>query len=131
MNVIHDREVIRGAFHLRRESAALLPGPRFGCYADAALLSRVQHPPDEQKASRLAITDEVMNGRSTVKVMGSSGRAEVNSMMTAVAAAASVPCSSTETKALCSTLPMYRSWLPSRPEKSARSGSKASVVPGF
>ena len=44
-------------------------------------------------------------------------------------AAASVPCSSTATKALCTTSEMDRSRRPSMPEKSARPGSKASCMP--
>ena len=48
---------------------------------------------------------------------------------TAVAAAASVPFSSTATKALCTTAEMKSSLVPSMPEKSARFASKACGMP--
>ncbi len=70
------------------------------------------------------------NGRSTVIVTRSTGAGiEVTPITIAVAAEASVPSSSTLTKALCSALLTDRSRVPSIPEKSASCGSKASVRP--
>jgi hypothetical protein len=68
-----------------------------------------------------------MKGRSMVTSMGVAGT-DVNPTITAVAAAASVPASSTETKDLWITSDIKRSRLPVIPEKSALS-EKATGMP--
>ena len=59
-----------------------------------------------------------MKGRLIVNSIGGDG-AEVSDTIAAVAAAASVPASSTDTNALWRTSLIKRLWLPSMPEKSA------------
>ncbi len=76
-----------------------------------------------------------MNGLSTVTLTGSGG-ADSACIMTAVAAAASVPASSTDTNALCTTSRMKRHSAsparqdrPSMPEKSEEALSKRRTCP--
>ncbi len=70
------------------------------------------------------------NGWSAVNSMGLvfGGKADLSVIMTAVAAAASVPLVSTLIFAACSMAPINRFLLPSMPRKSALLGSKAAGI---
>jgi len=71
-------------------------------YVTNKLRVGVHHSPDEEHSTGLNIPDQEMNGRSIFTSIGETGMA-VALIMTAVAAAASVPDSSVAIKALCIT----------------------------